>query len=234
MSRQIGFGLLCAAVAVCSGCSSSATSNTSRTAREQLLISNAVDQSLAKVNFSSLANTRVFIEQQYMEGVDKAYFMGSLRHHVLRSGASVVDKAEDADVILEPRSGGIGTDMSEKYLGIPEIALPGMLSIPEIRLAENKAQQAYAKIGLAVIDAKTKRLLGEGGVSMASSDDSNWYVMGVGPFQSGTILNEIDQAEMGPINAQPPAWRTNNVAFGSPATDKKVRFASDEKAFEPN
>lgn len=229
MSRHVGLGILLAAVAVTSGCSSSATSNTSRTAREQLLISNAVDQSLSKVNFSSLAHTRVFIEDKYMDGVDKPYVMGTLRHHVLRSGASVVDKADDADVILEARSGGIGTDMAEKFVGVPEITLPGMLSIPEVRLAENKAQQAYAKIGLAVIDAKSKRLLGDGGISMARSNDSNWFVMGIGPFQEGSILNEIDQATSGPANAQPRAWRTNNVAFAPPAAGGKVRLASDEQ-----
>jgi len=232
MSRHIGIGFLLTAVTVISGCSSAATSNTARTAREQLLISNAVDQSLSKVNFASLANTRVFIDEKYMDGVDKPYIMGSLRHHVLRSGASVVDKAEDADVILEARSGGIGTDMAEKFVGIPEITLPGLLSIPEVRLAENRAQQAYAKLGLAVIDAKSKRLLGDGGISMARSDDSNWYVMGVGPFQNGSILNEIQQATQGPANVQPRAWRTNNVAFSAPTSGGNIRLASDEQGQE--
>ena len=146
ISRAAGSSVLLLALLFASGCSSAQTSNTARTAREQLLISNAIDQSLAKVNFSSLAGANVFLEEKYMDSVDKPYIVGSLRHHVLRSGGSLVDKAEDADVIMEARSGGVGTDMSEKFVGIPEIALPGLLSIPEIRFAENKAQQGYAKI----------------------------------------------------------------------------------------
>ena len=206
--------LLLLGVLVISGCSSAATSNTARTAREQLLISNAVDHSLAKVNFSSLAGAKVFLEEKYMDAaVDKAYILGTLRHHILRSGASIVAKAEDADVIMEARSGGIGTDMSEKYLGIPEIALPGLLTLPEIRFAENKAQQGYAKIGLVVLDANNKTMLGQGGVTTARSDDNNWYVLGVGPFQNGTIQSEISQASVLPRGMNQRVI-SGNVAFG--------------------
>lgn len=214
ISRIAASSLLLLGVIVISGCSTSATSNTARTAREQLLISNAVDHSLAKVNFSSLAGAKVFIEEKYMDAaVDKPYVLGSLRHHVLRAGASIVGKAEDADVVMEARSGGIGTDMSEKYLGIPEIALPGMLTLPEIRFAENKAQQGYAKIGLVVLDAKSKTMLGQGGVTTARSDDNNWYVMGVGPFQNGTIQSEIDYATQMPAGMNQRVI-SGNVAFG--------------------
>lgn len=234
ISRRIaGSSLLLLGVLVISGCSSAATSNTARTAREQLLISNAVDNSLAKVNFSSLAGAKVFLEEKYMDAaVDKPYILGSLRHHILRSGASIVAKAEDADVIMEARSGGVGTDMSEKYLGIPEIALPGLLTLPEIRFAENKAQQGYAKLGLVVLDAKSKTMLGAGGVTTARSDDNNWYVLGVGPFQNGTIQSEIHQATQVPRGA-PQRVISGNVAFGRSSrpslTDSNLRLASGEE-----
>ncbi len=234
-SKLVRTSILFLAVAVISGCTSAATSNTARTAREQLLISNAVDQSLAKVNFASLAGSRVFLEEKYMDSVDKPYIVGTLRHHVLRSGASLVGKAEDADVIMEARSGGVGTDMSEKFVGINEITLPGLLSIPEIRIAENKAQQGYAKIGLVVLDAKTNQMLGEGGVSMARSEDSNWYVMGVGPFQNGTIRSEIDYASRSTMGMQQRALTNGNVAFSSPSPASlkarpKLRLVSGEEA----
>lgn len=216
-TRLVALGVLCAIA----GCSSSAVSNTARTAREQLLISNAIDQSLAKVNFASLAGSRVYIEEKYLDGVDKPYVVGSLRHHVLRTGASIVGKAEEADVVMEARSGGIGTDMSEKFIGTPEIALPGMLSIPEIRVAENKAQQGYAKIGLVVLDAKSGQLLGEGGVSMARSDDSNWYVMGMGPFPSGTIHSDLEYAAR-PGPGMQQRRMPNNVAFNGRRTGSFV------------
>jgi hypothetical protein len=232
-SRIAGSSLLALGILIISGCSSAQTSNTARTAREQLLISNAVDQSLAKVNFSSLAGAKVFLEEKYMDSVDKPYILGTLRHQVLRSGASVVDKAEDADVIMEARSGGVGTDMSEKYLGIPEIALPGLLTLPEIRFAENKAQQGYAKIGLVVLDAKSKTMLGQGGTSSALSDDNNWYVLGVGPFQNGSLRNEINYASQSPPGVEQRII-PRNVAFGrggstSGLSGSRLRLASGKK-----
>lgn len=219
-----------------SGCSTAATSNTARTAREQLLISTAIDESLSKIDFSRMSGARVYIEEKYLDCVDKPYIVGSLRHHVLQSGASVVDKREDADLAMEVRSGGVGTDMAEKFLGIPEIALPGMLSIPEIRLAENKSQQGYAKLGLVVMDAKHNEILGQGGIAMARSDDNNWFIMGIGPFQNGSIQTEIEHAK------RPPAHRkqqniSRNVAFARGAKPGRrprsnVRLASGESEAE--
>jgi hypothetical protein len=48
----------------------------------------------------------------------------------MRSGGRLAVEAKAADVIMELRSGGVGTDTSEAFLGTPEIALPGILTIP--------------------------------------------------------------------------------------------------------
>ena len=123
--------------------------------------------------------------------------------------------------------------MSEKYLGIPEIALPGLLTLPEIRFAENKAQQGYAKIGLVVLDAKSKTMLGQGGTSSALSDDNNWYVLGVGPFQNGSLRNEINYASQSPPGVEQRII-PRNVAFGrggstSGLSGSRLRLASGKK-----
>ena len=68
------------------GCTSVTTSNTARTAKEQMLLSNAVDQSFDKVDFTPLYGQRVFADDKYLECTDKGYVMGSLRHRVLRAG----------------------------------------------------------------------------------------------------------------------------------------------------
>ena len=119
----------------CLGCTTTATSNTARTAKEQLLISNSVDQALETTDFTPLARRKVFLEEKYLDSVDQKYIVGSIRHHVFRAGAALVDKAEDADVILEVRSGAVGTESNTSFLGMPAISLPGPLpvSLPEVR-----------------------------------------------------------------------------------------------------
>ena len=42
---------------------------------------------------------------------------------------------------------------------------------------------ATAKIGVMVYDTKTRVPLGPGGMTLARSDDSNTFLMGVGPWQ---------------------------------------------------
>jgi hypothetical protein len=194
------------------GCASTTTSNTARTSTEQLLVSNAVDRALDKVNFTPFAGSAVYLEEKYLDGVDTKYLVASTRHRLLHSGARLVDKADDADVVVELRSGGIGTAASESYIGTPEIGIPGMVSIPEVRLVERKRQQGAAKIGLVAFDAKSKEILGGGGVTLDQSDDSNWFVVGVGPWQNGTVREEVRTSTSGQAAAKRQTLPTS-VAF---------------------
>lgn len=178
------------------GCATTRTTDTPRTASEQLLISHAVDQALAKVDFRPLAGRAVFVQEKYLDGVDKNYVVASVRHQLLAAGSRLVDKDTEADVIVELRSGGVGTDRMESYVGTPRIDIPGMLpvQIPDVQLATNKRQMGTAKIGIVAYDAKTRQALGSGGVVSASSDDNNWFVLGIGPFRSGSMRQELQRA----------------------------------------
>ena len=196
-SLPILFAAGCSASILVTGCTSTMTSNTSRTAKEQMLVSDAIERSLSKVDFSPLSGQQVFVDEKYLECVDKPFVLGAIRHQTLRFGARLVDSADAADVVMELRSGGVGTDTSEAFLGTPEIALPGMLTVPEIRLAERKTQFGYAKLGMVLYDAETRDVLGDGGVSLAQSDDNNWFVFGIGPFQNGSLKENVKSAQRG-------------------------------------
>ena len=176
------------------GCSTTKSTNTPRTGTEQLLISSAVDQALGRVDFKQFEGKKVFLEEKYMDSVDKNYVLASIRHHILRNGGSIVTTADAADLILEARSGGIGTDTAESFVGTPQFSLPGMVALPEVRLIEKRIQSGTAKIGLVAYDAKQRVILGDGGVSVAQSHDNNWYVLGMGPYREGTINGELQSS----------------------------------------
>jgi hypothetical protein len=217
MLQFLSMGCL-AGLVVIEGCASTKTTNTARTAQEQLLISNSIDQALDKVDFSAFGAAKVHIDEKYLDCVDKPYLVGSVRHRVLGSGASLVDKAEEADIIVEVRSGGVGTNTSDMYVGSPALSVPGPfpVSLPEVRLLSKQAQMGIAKIGIVAYDAKTRKMLGDGGMTLAQSDDSNWYVFGVGPYQKGTVRHEISSG----LNTEPNAYQPlpYNVAFNDPRT----------------
>ncbi len=210
------------------GCTATSTSNTARTAKEQMLLSNAVDQSLDKVDFTPVFGQNVFIEEKYLECIDKTYVVGSVRHRVLKAGGIVAPAADAADVVMEIRSGGVGTDTCDSYVGIPEITLPGMLTLPEVRLTQRKSQFGYSKLGLVLYDAKTRTVLGDGGLSMAQSDDSAWYAFGMNVWKGGSLRKDVETAQRIPHGMKTNRLPTQ-VAFDAPAgrDPNSVRFASD-------
>jgi len=213
------------------GCTSLKRSDTARTGREQLLVSNAIDQSLSKVNFEPFRNRAVLLEEKYLDCVDKGYVTASVRHRLARAGARIATKIEDADILLEMRSGGVGTDVADSFLGTPAISV-GVASIPEVKFMSRTNQTAVAKIGLAAYDAKTMQLLGDGGMSLAMSDDNNWNVFGVGPFQNGSVRTEIERGvpmQPGQTYAEVPM----QVAFRQPNPAGRASLAAKKPPSPP-
>jgi hypothetical protein len=218
-----------------SGCTTTRKTDTARTAREQLLISNAVDQALAKVDFAAFQGQRVLVEEKYIDCTDKAYVVGSVRHRLMLNGATIATKPEEADVVMELRSGGVGTDDADSYLGIPQIVLPGMLTLPEVKLVTRTRQTALAKIGMVAYDAKSSQVLGAGGVSSSLSDDNNLYVFGVGPFQSGTArweMNETTPRRVNQPNQPLPTTVAFNAAPDSTEQPGRLQLTGDRKSAE--
>lgn len=238
---RLGF-LWCwlAAASLAAGCTSTKMSHTSRTGVEQLLISNAVDQALNKSDFRTFQGQNLFIEEKYLDSVDKTYILGSVRHRALIAGANLVAKPEEADIVLEVRSGGVGTDTKDSFLGMPQMSVPGPLplSIPEVRLMSRTSQTGTAKLGLVAYDAKTKQVLGNGGVSLAKSDDNNWFVMGLGPYQNGTLQSEVRRGVHSRASSAPNelpydvAFSPRRETSRDPST-VKLTSGDDGNEFEP-
>ena len=192
---RFNFFLLClSALLFFSGCTSSRKTNTARTGIEQLLISNAVDQTITKTPLPDVLGKNVFVEEKYLDSVDKGYIVGSLRQKLLASGAHLVDAKEGSDITLEVFSGGVGTDSVDTYLGMPGLTVPGLpVELPEIRLYEKSSQFGTAKIGLAAYETNNGNMIYDGGTNLARADDSNWSVVGIGPFQDGTVRREVNR-----------------------------------------
>ena len=135
----------------------------------------------------------MYLEEKYLDSVDKGYIIGSLREKLLQHGALLVPAAEGSDITIEIRSGGVGTDSTERFVGVPGMALPGPIpfEMPEVRLYEKSSQFGTAKLGIVGYATATGQIVFDGGRQLARADDSRWAVMGVGPFESGTVRTEL-------------------------------------------
>jgi hypothetical protein len=163
---------------------------------EQLLISSAADGALNKVDFAPIARAKVFLETKYLDCVDKNYIVVAMHQRLLAHQCTLVDKPEDANVVVEVASGGVGTDRHELFVGIPEIPLPppSPIAIPKLALFTRTKAMGTAKLSVVAYDAATKQAVINSGYSLARSDHQNWNVLGAGSVQGGTLTAEIAQA----------------------------------------
>ena len=87
---------LAASFALCCGCATIKQSDTARTGVEQLLVSSAIDKSLDRIDFRPISGAAVYVEQKYLDCVDKNYVLVATHQRLLKSGCTLVEKPEDA------------------------------------------------------------------------------------------------------------------------------------------
>ena len=139
-----------AVLALCTGCTETRRSDPERTAEEQLLLSTAVDRAVDSVTLNVPKGTKVFVDASRFEAYDKSYAISAFRDRILESGAHLVSQLNDAQVIVEIRSGALSTDGTKTIVGIPSFDLPiplaGDLSVPELSLASRRQRLGVAKV----------------------------------------------------------------------------------------
>jgi len=192
--RLLASGLL---LGVLAGCGTTRWTDTKRSATEQLLISDAMDRAVSRLDLRALAGKEVFLDTAPLKQVtDQAYLSSSLRQHLLASGCLLRDKREEAEYIVEARAGTIGTDHHDVLFGVPATNIPSYVplhsvpaSIPELPLVKKTEQRAVAKIALFAYNRTTGRPLWQSGITRVESKAKDIWVLGAGPFQRGSIYD---------------------------------------------
>lgn len=176
-----------------SGCGTTKWSDTSRTATEQLLITDSIERAVSRLDFRALAGKKVYVDDGPLKQVtDNAYLTSAIRQHVLACGATLKEKKDEAEYVLEIR-GAVGTDRNDLLFGIPATNLPTVTgatypsSIPEIAFAKKTDQRAVAKISLFAYNRETGRPVWQSGAAPVESKTKALWVLGAGPFRRGSI-----------------------------------------------
>ncbi|MDR3182537.1 MAG: hypothetical protein LBT89_06395 [Planctomycetaceae bacterium] len=181
--------------ALFSGCGTTKWSDTSRTATEQLLISNAIDRAVDRVDFSPLCRRKCFVKTDSIaQTIDHDYMAMTVRQQIAAAGAALAASEADADFIVEVRSGAVGTDRDEFLVGIPALTLPAIPGttisgavIPEIPVIKRTRQQGIAKLALFAYNKHTGQSIWSSGNNRGESTAKNVWVGGLGPWTTGTI-----------------------------------------------
>lgn len=222
-------------------------------ATEQLVLSQAVDNSIAAIDFRPLSGYRVYFDDTYIKTVkttnivNAEYVISSLRQQIIAAGCKLQEKADTAEVIIEGRIGTLGADDHRVTYGIPENNVLGVASqfsgspfpmpssaIPELAIARRDAREGAAKVAAFAYDRETREPLWQSGISKSIATSRNTWVMGVGPFQGGTIRDISATARkdaqdgagyvrnMQDVNSRPPVNYSAEVRYdkGWPMTGR--------------
>ena len=213
-------------LAVGAGCGTVKTTGTARSGTEQLLLTNAWDSALQKVDFRALTGVPIFLDTSNVTAVDQGWVVSSLRQALLTQGVLLRDKPEKAQWIVEARVGAYGTDDYGMLIGIPQTTVPQTLTgipagtIPEMPILKRNEQHAVAKLAMFAYDRASGQLVWNSGTMLAKANAKDVFVVGLGPFQSGSIRGGTEfvgvKLPLSSEGANPEAAKTA-VPFSTPA-----------------
>ena len=175
-----------------------------REATEQLLTSDAVDRSVAQIDFRALSGETVYFDTTYLKNikgvgfVNAEYITSSLRQQLVAARCLLRDKKEEADYVVEARIGTLGTDRHEVTYGMPANNFlnaastlvpnsPPLPTLPELALAKRNEQLAAAKIGAFAYHRETGEPVWQSGIAPTRSTAKDIWILGAGPIQRGEI-----------------------------------------------
>jgi hypothetical protein len=239
--------VLAVVLSLAGGCGTVRTTGTERSATEQLLLTNAWDSALQKVDFRPLTGVPVYLDTTNINApVDQGWIVSSIRQAMLQQGVLLRAKPEQAQWIVEARVGAYGTNDYSLLVGVPQTTVPGTFvglpqgTIPEIPLAKRSEQQAIAKLALFAYDRASGQIVWNSGTMLDTSTAKDVYVAGVGPIQSGSIRGGTEFVGIKiPLTAEAaavgdpggPQSTRPAVPFSSPAL--RQRGTLDLDAFAP-
>jgi hypothetical protein len=189
----LAVGLTAIALVSSTGCGTTKVTGTPRTATEQLLLTNAWDDALRKVDFRPLTGVPVYLDTQYVSAIDQGWIISSIRQAMLQQGVLLRTKPEQAQWVVEARVGAYGTDSYNWFLGIPQTTIPQTITgipagtIPQMSFAKRDNQEAMAKLALFAYDRSSGQITWHSGPSLATASAKDVYIGGLGPIQSGSI-----------------------------------------------
>jgi hypothetical protein len=178
------------------GCGTTRMTNTTRSATEQLLVSQSIDNAVSQIDFSVMKDKAVFFEEKCLDtAVDKGYLASSIRQQLLAAGCQLVEEKTKATYVVEARAGCVGTDNVSFLVGVPQMQLPTVMPgtppmIPELPLVKSTDQRGVAKIAVFAYNRQTGRAVWQSGSEESVSKAKDAFVLGVGPFHTGTVQTE--------------------------------------------
>ncbi len=155
---------------------------------EQLLLSTAIDRTLSELDMEAIGRLKgfkVYLSTTYLKALDQEYLIGSLRDLLFSSGVLVVDDPEQAQMIVEVRSGANSLDSATVTAGIAEDqALPNPVTgapvaLPELALFKKENNVSVTTVALVAYHADTRVHVFSSGTLLGGAYDRHYQILGL-------------------------------------------------------
>ncbi len=166
-------------------------------------MSDAVDATVAKIDFSPLSGKKVYLDTSYTKMLkapnnllDTDYVISSIRQGMTAENVLLVDTKDEAELIAEARVGTMGLDGHNVTYGIPAstalsgagaIAGASIPAVPELSVGRREAKLGAAKVAVFAYVKKTHEPYWQSGIARSTSTSRDTWFLGIGPWQAGTI-----------------------------------------------
>jgi len=191
--------MVCGVMLGNAGCTSTVrTTDPPRTASEQFLLSTAAQRAVDQLSVEGLRGRSVFVDSAYFAASESAFVLGELRAKLLMGGVQLVPKPDDANIVLEVRSGGVGIDRSDFLLGVPSLIISAgdtdggglartPLATPELAIVKNQYQQGIASVAFIAYWKDTGEVVAFSGPFVGRTEREDWWIFGLGRRTIGDI-----------------------------------------------
>ncbi|MDB4644663.1 hypothetical protein OAF37_01260, partial [Rubripirellula sp.] len=195
--------------------------------------------------------SKVYLDTSYLrhvkgEGfVNAEYVTSALRQQIVAAGCLIQDANVEAEIVIEARIGTLGQDDHRVTFGVPETnvlasaaaLIPGAPAIPrtgELAFARREAREAAVKVAAFAYDRETRTPIWQSGVDSSLATATDTWVMGIGPFQGGTVREQTKLAGSGLKFGQKSATGSPVKFFERPPVDytAEMRFQKGVPIFE--
>jgi hypothetical protein len=205
--RILSIGALAGLMYWSGGCSTVRVTDPAETATQTFLESEATRKAIQQIDVDRLRDRKVFVDATYLSTVREnsdslsfrqtpqpyLFLIAELRARLLLGGVRLVDRKEDADIVLEARTGGISVDHEEFLLGIPNLTVPteGVASIPfetpELAFLKSTKQFGFASVAIVAYWRNTGEVVAGSGPFVGRTNREDYWILGLGPRTVGNI-----------------------------------------------
>jgi hypothetical protein len=192
------------------GCASIRVTDPPRSATEQFLQSQAIQKAVAQLSVDALRDRVVYVDASflpdtfardrtkdllYQQNPEYLYLASEVRNKLLASGVRLAANKDEAEIVCELRSQGVGVDRDEFLLGLPSVVLSGAtgnsslpVATPELAIVKRTTQKGFGSVAFVAYWRKTGELVAQSGPADGKTRRQDYWFFGIGPSTVGDIV----------------------------------------------